>query len=149
MFNKLRMRFNPLLFLFESIFVDWWLFAIFSIMYVPMDRRFKKDAKDVLTVDTVAFCVGANKLNRDSRVYSKESLEAAIMHVEAASAKSSPLFFALISVCVLAYFPSLDDAPELSNVTMFFKLAIFVCLWSYVKCRFNIYKMRRIILDPA
>ncbi len=140
---------NPLLLAFEWLFVDWWLLRLFSIFYIPTNKHLKKYVKEKVEGDLVSFIKGGKVSSGSAVSYSKDDFELALYYAEVAALKSSPLAYAALSLLMLmgmqlAGIPN-EGSPAIAyNVLVFLSI---VGVYKYLKVRFSVYKMRRILVD--
>ncbi len=143
---------NPLLLGFEKLFLDWWLLRVFSLLYTPPHEKLKSPVASQMSHDIVRFAKGEKILSNGMtpESVSKKDLEIVLLYAEMQAVTSSPIVMALISllVSVSAYFfVGLPVAGNSLYLYLVLMLIFFIGIHKYFSVRFNVYKMRRIVVD--
>ncbi len=150
--DKKTRTINPILYWFETIFVDWWLLRLFAIIYTPTPKKLGQESRKRFESDLIPFLQDKKRYipAGDKEYVNKDAFEEALMHAESQAVISSPL--SMVGVFMLIIFvisPWLNiDSTELGAV---FKSALIIFsligIRAYIRVRYHVYKMRRIVTN--
>jgi len=143
---------NPLLLAFERLCLDWWMLRVFSLLYTPPHAKMKTPLAKQFGFDIVRYAKGKKLLDSAKAVesVSKKDLEIILLYAETEAVTSSPIVLALISLLVSISMYAFMSVPLQGNAIyayLMLGLIFFVGIQKYFSVRYNVYKMRRIVVD--
>jgi len=144
-FSEERYVSNPLLTIFESLFVDWWLMWLFSVLYTPCSFSLSKPMQ--AATETLLRNKG---LNLSDHLGTSVGL-GALKDAEVTFATKTPLRFLFLGV-VLFFIGGLVSAYSSSmagSVSFARPLGVIICLgsiWNYFRGRWELYRLTRLLL---